>query len=103
MAKPLTMAAMTALVLSGISALADLWPTLGWPVMAMTFLSLLFGIAYTIVAIRIGWIGVVGHLGQIHHVQRRKEPVFFWLLAVFYLVVALPAAWFFFGELIIPA
>jgi hypothetical protein len=103
LAKPLMIAAMATLVLTGITALLDLWPALGWFVIAMTLLSLLLGIAYTIVAIRNGWIATVGHLGQIHHVQRREEPIFFWILAVFYLVVALPAAWYLFGAVITPA
>lgn len=99
MAKPLAIAATATLILTGVAALLDLWPTLGGFVTVLAWLSLVFVVVYTIVAIRDGWIGSIGHLGQIHHVERRKSPFFFWFLVVFYLAFTTPAVVYLFGRM----
>jgi hypothetical protein len=99
MAKPLAIAAMATLLLTGVAALLDLWPTLGGFVMALAWLSLLFVVFYTVVAIRSGWIGLIGHVGQVHHVERRRSPVFFWMLVAFYLGITTPAVFYLFGQM----
>lgn len=95
---PLAIAGSTTLILAGIAAVFDLWRTLGWLLMAMMLLCLVFLVLYTLIAIGNGWIIVIGHLGQVHHVQRFKAPIFFWLIVGLYSGVSFPAAWYLLGR-----
>lgn len=49
-------------------------------------------IVYTAFALASGWIATIGHVGQIYHYRRDKEPILFWLLVVLYLGLAGPTA-----------
>ncbi len=51
-------------------------------------------LGYTLFAIRLGWITTVGHVGQLHHFERKKSPVSYWFLAALYLTVSLLAGWY---------
>ena len=47
---------------------------------------------YTVFAIGHGWIGIVDHLGRIHHFEKGIEPIRFLIVAGVYLALALPTA-----------
>lgn len=93
-ALPLAVCSAITLVCGGVAALLDLETVVDWLLIPLAFACLVLLMAYTVMAIRIGWIGSIGHLGQVFHVERRASPVGFWLLATFYLVLTAPAAWY---------
>ena len=97
---PLAISTFVTLGVAGVTLLLDVQGPLDWlfvPLALACFLSLL---AYTFIAIRLGWIASIGHLGRVHHYERRKSPVAFWLLVMLYLIVAIPAAAYLAGEVI---
>ena len=49
-------------------------------------------VVYTAFAMHLSWIATIGHVGQIDHVERKKAPSWFWMLAVCYLGLAVPTA-----------
>lgn len=51
-------------------------------------------IVYTAVAVYLGWIATIGHLGKVYHYERKKEAVLFWMLVILYLGFAGPTAWY---------
>lgn len=51
----------------------------------------LLGILYTVWAVRLGSIATVDKMGRVHHYSRKKEPILFYLLVVFYLGLLLPS------------
>lgn len=91
LARPLAVWSTITLMAVGLSMLIDVpWLT----TLAIFWLPLgclLLVIGYTLIALRIGWIATVGHVGQIHHYQRSRQPIAYWLLSVLYLVVCVPA------------
>ena len=89
---PLAVCAIASLSLVGLSAVLKLDVLTTIALYWMPFLCLLLRIAYTLMAIRIGWIATVGHIGQIYHYERQKQPGLFWFLAGLYLVVSIPSA-----------
>ncbi|MEM7279600.1 MAG: hypothetical protein AAF385_15920 [Pseudomonadota bacterium] len=91
LAWPLAICAITNLALVGLSAVLNLHALSTLAVYWMPLLSLLLLIVYSLMAIRIGWIATVGHIGQIYHYERRKQPGFFWFLTGLYLTVSVPA------------
>ncbi len=93
-AKPLAIMALTTLAIVGIAALFGLDAFMKRMVEPLLLASALTVIVYTAFALQLGWIATVGHVGQIHHFQRDKEPIVFWLLAVLYLGLAGPTAWY---------
>jgi hypothetical protein len=49
-------------------------------------------IAYTYCAHRIGTISSIDRSGKVFHYSKKSEPVFFYFLSVFYLLLAVPTA-----------
>ena len=69
------------------------WPRVfDWVARPQLLASMLAVVAYTVQALRLGWIATVGGGEKILHYRRADEPALFWLLVVFYLVLAIPAA-----------
>lgn len=90
------------LAIVGFSTLAIVLPAalfgfdglLGWAAKPLMLACSLLVAAYTIAAIRLGWIATIDHFGRALHYDRSREPVLFWLLAVLYLGLALPTAYY---------
>lgn len=49
-------------------------------------------IAYTFFAHRIGTISSIDRSGKVSHYSRKSEPLFFYFLFIFYLLLAVPTA-----------
>ena len=93
-AKPLTIVALATLAIVGIAAIFGLDAFMNRIVEPLLLACALTVIVYTAFALHLGWIATVGHVGQIHHFQRDKEPIMFWLLALLYLGLSGPTAWY---------
>ncbi len=94
MALPLAGLAIAGLVIFGITAALELDVVLAWTARPLILACMLLGIAYTGVAIRLGWIATMDHVGRVHHFERVAEPFWFWKLVGMYLVMAVPTAWY---------
>lgn len=86
-ARPLSVIAIATLLICGTAAAFDLDAVLAWTAKPLVLLCMLAVIAYTAVAIHLGWIAVIGHLGRVEHYERARQPVMFWTLALVYLGV----------------
>lgn len=90
--RPLAWLSATTLVIAGGAAALDGQAVFNWIARPLLLTCALAVIAYTVQALRLGWIATVGAVGQIYHYRRSDEPVLFWLLAVLYLGLAIPSA-----------
>jgi hypothetical protein len=88
----LAIAAFTTLGVVGVAAVFGLDELMERTALPLGILCSLLVIVYTAWSLNLGWIATIGHVGQVHHFQRAKEPILFWLLVVLYLVLAVPTA-----------
>ncbi|MGE5180974.1 MAG: hypothetical protein ACM31C_02885 [Acidobacteriota bacterium] len=85
----------------GVLAMAfDGQPVMRWAVRSLLLACALAAIAYTVQALRLGWIATIGGAGQVYHYRRADEPVLYWVLVVLYLALSLPTAWYLAGEMV---
>lgn len=49
-------------------------------------------IMYTLFSLRLGLISSIGGRGQVHNTARKKEPIFYFFLVIFYLALSVPTA-----------
>lgn len=91
-ARYLAIVGLTALVALGGSALLGWDRVLDFTAKPLLMTSAATVVAYTAVAIRLGWIATVGYVGQVFHYERAREPILFWMLVVLYLGMAIPTA-----------
>lgn len=91
---------MTAPIIAGGAAVLN-WPS-GFDGTARPLLlaCALTVIAYTVQALRLGWVATIGHVGQIYHYRKSDDAVLYWLVVVLYLAMAVPSAFYLVGELI---
>lgn len=93
-ARWLAIASVATMAIVGVAAIFGLDALMDFTAKPLLLACALLVIAYTAFALKDGWIATVGHVGQIFHYQRDKEPVLFWLLVVLYLGLAGPTAWY---------
>ena len=91
MARPLMVCAIVNLCLVGLSVIIDFEFLSSLAIYWLPPICFMLLIGYTVMAIRLGWVATVGHLGQIFHFQRAKQPVPFWFLVGIYLTFSIPA------------
>lgn len=94
LAWPLVVGGLAFFLLGGVVALLDPDGQLNGVFFTLLLGVLILLLAYTVMAIRIGWIASVGHLGRLHYFERSRDRVLFWFTAVLYLAVSLPSAWY---------
>jgi hypothetical protein len=90
----LALAAFTTLLVAGGSAVFGWESALAWTVRPLLLACMVMVIVYSAFAIHLGWIATVGPVGQVYHVERSREPILFWFLALMYLGLAGPTAWY---------
>lgn len=95
---PLAITTFLTLGVAGVTMLLDVQGSLDGLFLPLTLACFLSLLAYTLFAIRLGWIASIGHLGQVHYYERYKSPVAFWLLVTLYLLVAIPAVVYLVGK-----
>ena len=93
-ARWLALVGFTTLGLVGVAAVFGLDRVMDLTAAPLLLACALMGIVYTAFALELGWIATIGHVGQIYHYQREKQPVLYWLLVVLYLGLAGPTAWY---------
>jgi hypothetical protein len=49
-------------------------------------------VLYTLFALRLGSISIIGGAGQVYRYTRKKDPILFFFFTVFYLILAVPSA-----------
>jgi hypothetical protein len=80
------------LCLVGVTALIGRQDLLALIAAPLVFTCSLLVVLYTLFALRLGSISTIGGTGQVYLYTRKKEPIAFFFLAVFYLIVAVPSA-----------
>lgn len=98
--RPLAWLGVITLIVAGGSAVLDWQRVFDWAARPLLLACALTVIAYTVQALRLGWIASVGSVGQIYHYRKADEPVLFWLLVVLYLLMAFPTAIYLVGQMI---
>ena len=91
---PLAWLAVSTLFVGALAMAFDGQPAVTWAVKLQLLACALAAIAYTVQALRLGWIATVGGAGQVYHYRRADEPVLYWLLVVLYLALSIPTAWY---------
>jgi hypothetical protein len=89
---PLAGLAVATLFVGALAMAFDGQPVILWAVKLLLLACALAAIAYTVQALRLGWIATIGGGGQVYHYRRAEEPILYWLLVVLYLALAVPTA-----------
>lgn len=97
---PLAWLVVSTLFVGALAMAFDGQPVMQWAVKLLLLACALAAIAYTVQALRLGWIATIGGAGQVYHYRRADEPVLYWLLVVFYLALSVPTAWYLAGEVV---
>jgi len=92
--RPLAIAAFTTLALIGVATVLGLDSVMDRAAKPLVLACAVLVIAYTGWTLYLGRIATIGHLGQVYHYGRDTQPVWFWLLALLYLGLAGPTAWY---------
>ena len=96
---PLVWLAVSTLFVGALAMVFDEQPVMQWAVKSLLLASALAAIAYTVQALRLGWIATIGGAGQVYHYRRADEPVLYWLLVVLYLTLSVPTAGYLAAEM----
>ena len=97
---PLAGLAAATLLVGALAMAFDEQPVMQWAVRSLLLACALAAIAYTVQALRLGWIAAIGGGGQVYHYRRADEPVLYWLLVVLYLALTVPTAWYLASEMV---
>jgi hypothetical protein len=97
---PLAWLAVTTLFVGALAMAFDGQPVILWAVQLLLLACALAAIAYTVQALRLGWIATIGGAGQVYHYRRADEPVLYWLLVVLYLALSVPTAGYLAGTIV---